>query len=413
MKRQFLAPLLFLSLVTVFGLVSRANPPSRLPSWYDLLALAWPERLTPEDLQTNYETKRLRVLLVPGHDNEYRGAEFGRLTENSLTMATAGYLFNYFKSDPRFEVFITRDPGTGDYLPNFLDYFNRERENILVFKDSLRQQFANFVAGNQVEARTTVVHNFARPEVAFRLYGINKWANDNNIDLVLHLHFNDYPGRGRSAGKYSGFSVYLPEWQYPNARTSAAIGQSVFSTLQKFIPTSSLPGEDSGLVEDQELIAIGASGSRDGASVLIEYGYIYESQFTSAALRGRWLPELAWQTYWAVKNHFDADRLGEGLTNEVTTLLPYHFTRDLREGDRDQVDVLALQRALLAGNFYPPAGKSLADCPILGSFGRCTREAVSHFQKQYQIKPVSGAVDEVTRKKLNELYASDLDNGLK
>jgi peptidoglycan hydrolase-like protein with peptidoglycan-binding domain len=41
-------------------------------------------------------------------------------------------------------------------------------------------------------------------------------------------------------------------------------------------------------------------------------------------------------------------------------------------------------------------------CPLSGSFGNCTLQAVKAFQAKYGIIPNSGFVGEITRDKLNE-----------
>ena len=65
-----------------------------------------------------------------------------------------------------------------------------------------------YVESRQVERVVHTIRNIAPDEMGVRLYGINKWANENDIDIVIHVHFNDYPGRPRTgSGKYSGFSI--------------------------------------------------------------------------------------------------------------------------------------------------------------------------------------------------------------
>src|SRR6185436_8364106 len=131
--------------------------------------------------------------------------------------------------------------------------------------------------GTVSKVKDGVIHNSAPPNVALRLFGINKWVNENKVDLAIHVHFNDYPRRNRSiAGEYSGFSIYVPEKQYVNSTTTLAIADSVFNRLDKYNPVSDFPKEDDGIVEEQELIAIGANDTLSAPSMLIEYGYIYE-----------------------------------------------------------------------------------------------------------------------------------------
>ncbi len=392
---------LFLIPILVFAIWLWPDEYHSYPIPSQLLGLAWPEPVEPADLATKYANRGLRILVVPGHDNEHSGTEFGGLREADLTLAAAEQLRNYLQADGHFIVATTRDFKTGEYLPEFANYFRDEREEILSFRTQLRQKFVELVSTDEVEERTIVEHNFAPAEVGLRLYGINKWANEHDVDLVLHLHFNDYPGRRwGTAGRHNGFSVYIPERQYPNAEMSSILGAAVFNELKQVMPVSSLPLENVGLVEDQELIAIGSHGSRDGASFLVEYGYIYEPQLVDPDVRGKMLPEIAWQTYAGLKKHFDPYA-----PLPVTLLRPTDVQSELKEGIRGSGEVLVLQRTLLKEKMYPPAGKTLRDCPLTGNFGGCTREAVKAFQAEHEITPQSGVVGEKTRKKLNELYA--------
>ncbi|MBI4136156.1 MAG: N-acetylmuramoyl-L-alanine amidase [Candidatus Vogelbacteria bacterium] len=262
-----------------------------------LLGQVFPEGLTPAGAADKYAAGRLRVLIVPGHDNEYSGAEFGRMTEADLNKAIGERLVYYLTQDKNLSVFATRDFTTGAYSPELADYFRREREAIRSFRARLRARFISLVRSGAVTEEVIVSHNFAPEEMSIRLYGINKWSNEQGIDLVVHLHFNDYAGRpaGRR-GPYRGFSIYVPERQLPVYRLSQELAAAVKERLLLESPVSNFPKENAGVIEDQELIAVGARGSRDGASLLIEYGYIYEPQFVDPARRGAALDALARRT---------------------------------------------------------------------------------------------------------------------
>ncbi|MBI2100684.1 MAG: N-acetylmuramoyl-L-alanine amidase [Candidatus Vogelbacteria bacterium] len=272
-----------------------------------LLSQVFPAGLTPESAAEKYVAGHLRVLVVPGHDNGYWGAGFGRLKEADLTLALGKRLADYLTLDKNLTVFTTRDGATGAYRPEFLDYFRREREAIRSFRARLRAQFISLVRSGAVTETVVVPHNYAPEEMSLRLYGINKWANEQEIDLVVHLHFNDYAGRpaGRQ-GPYRGFSIYVPERQLSAHRLSVGVAESVKKRLLFESPVSNLPLESAGVIEDQELIAVGARGSRDSASFLIEYGYIYEPRFTDPARRAVTLEALARRTAEGISNYFTA-----------------------------------------------------------------------------------------------------------
>jgi N-acetylmuramoyl-L-alanine amidase len=119
------------------------------------------------------------------------------------------------------------------------------------------------------------------------------------------VHFNDYPQRKKSSpGDYSGFSIYVPEQQYSNSRSSREIAAQVSKQLGTYYPESNMPKEGSGVVEDQDLIAIGSFNTLDPASLLIEYGYIYEPQFLNPVIRSKVIEDLATQTYVGIHNFF-------------------------------------------------------------------------------------------------------------
>ncbi|MBI2100108.1 MAG: peptidoglycan-binding protein [Candidatus Vogelbacteria bacterium] len=350
-----------------------------------------PEPVTPADLQTRYNEKRLNILIVPGHDNEYHGAEFGVLYEADLTLLAANSLYTFFTADPHFEVRVARDLATGEYTSELTEYFKTEQESIRAFRAAKRNNFVTLVNSGEVANYTGVPHRFAKDEVALRLYGINKWANEHEIDIVIHIHFNDYAGRPLTqVGQYVGLAIYVPEKELPNARSSQDVADEIYKELRPFFATSNSPVEDIGVIEDRELIAIGADASRDGASLLIEYGYIYEPQFAYPETRRVVLAEMNWQIYRALKKYFEPSALMAD-----TLLLPYNFNRELGEGVAGRRDVLALQRAL--------DEEKVGNCFLNGVFDGCVKQAVMRFQKKYGLAG-AGYVGQATLKKLNSFY---------
>jgi len=149
----------------------------------------------------------------------------------------------------------------------------------------------------------SIQHNSASSEVATHLYGINKWSNENDIDLVLHLHINDMPRKNTSvAGPYVGFAIYVPEKQYSNAKASKEIGESLKNRLEDVMGVSTMPKESAGVIESQQLIAMGSYNTSDAASLLIEYGYIYETQYTIEASQRKFAKLVAEQTYQGLRD---------------------------------------------------------------------------------------------------------------
>lgn len=165
-------------------------------------------------------------------------------------------------------------------------YFTDEWDEIEAWREASRREFSRLVSlGSATQIQPSVEHKDPPPDVATRLYGITRWSNERDMDIVIHIHFNDNPrANTRSAGKYSGFALYVPARQYGNSTTTKAIADSIFTRLAKYTPVSNFPGELDGVVDEPELIAVGANNTADAASMLIEYGYIYEPQFQDASV---------------------------------------------------------------------------------------------------------------------------------
>jgi len=339
----------------------------------------------------------VRILVVPGHDNEYSGTEYRGILESDLNVELGEYLTNYLRREPKFQVYLIRNQ-TG-YDKDYLNYLNVHEEEIIEFQKHHKIIMETLSEFDMIESNdVSYKSNKSLSDIAKRLYGINKWSNDNGMDIVLHVHFNDYPGREFwSGGKYSGSTIYIPDRQYSNSKISRSVAEPISKFLSKFFAQSDLPIEKDkqGIKETQSFIAPGAFNTLDAAGLLIEYGYIYEPQFTNPNTRESVLREMAWQTYLGVLDFFG------GGSEKGSLILPYRWNFDLKKGTNDNRDVLALQFFLTNEGFYPPQSSDFNDCPVSGSFGNCTLQAVKDFQEKYSIMPSSGFVGELTRKRLN------------
>lgn len=378
-----------------------------------VLAAVSPEVVTPEALHAKYDVAKLlqqfnlpvdqkiRVLIVSGHDDDVPGTAFGDLQEVDFNRVLGEELFNFFKEDTLFEPILTQTKG--GYIDTFENYFEHEEKSIEQFISSSRRAMQRLMRRGKVEPLDNAIHhNKASDLVVHRLYGINKWANENNVDLILHIHFNDYPGRpAGKVGKYSGFTIYIPDEQLQNGKTSQVIAPYIFSRLFTYIPVSDLGGESGGITRDLELIAIGSNNTLVAPSLLIEYSYMYEPHLREIDLRETFLKEYAKYTYEGVKNFFE--KRNENPIGYDTTFLPYIWMTDLEKGMKDSHDVAALQLVLRREGIYPGIDKTLTDCPINGSFGPCTERAVKAFQERHGISQ-TGTVGPMTRAKLNELF---------
>lgn len=248
----------------------------------------------------------IKILIVPGHDDTVWGAQYGNIKEADMNLVLATDLYNDLKKDSRFEVHITRN--SAGYTKEFSDYFAAKHDDIVAFRAAAKKSMQeNVASGDFTSDPDNVPHHDVSEDVANILYGINMWADDNNMDAVIHVHFNDYPRPSAwTAGTYKGFAVYMPEAQMSNAAESDKLAKSIFTQLKSKYMTSTYPKEaaSGGLVPDQTLIAMGSNNTLETSvrSVLIEYGYIY--RFANSVFRHAFYPKAAALTAAGITNYF-------------------------------------------------------------------------------------------------------------
>lgn len=256
--------------------------------------------------QKFHSQQKIKILIVPGHEPDFGGAEYGDRKERDMTVELASEIAKYFKGDDRFEVVLTRDQS--GWNPEIKGYLDAHTDDIVRFVQLKKAEMERLVHDGsvvKVSNKDKVRHATAPTDVALRLFGINKWANEHGVDVTIHIHFNDYPRKKQSLpGDYHGFAVYVPDYQYSNAEVTGVFAQDLFARLKQRLSVSNLPKEDMGIVGDQDLIAIGQSNTVEGVSVLIEYGYIYEPQFATAESRAQVFHTMAEQTYLGAQDFF-------------------------------------------------------------------------------------------------------------
>jgi hypothetical protein len=256
--------------------------------------------------------------------------------------------------------------------PELQEYFEEEWEDIEDFVNGKKRIFNRAVRKGEVEVRNfEPAHNTAATDVALRLYGITRWANEEGYDLVIHPHLND-----TGAQNHQGFAVYVPDKEYGNGAATRPLGEAVAYELNRFSASSTLPIENYGVVEDQSLIALGAYNTADFPSILVEYAYIYESKIKEAGARDVVLSDMAYQTYRGIQRY-----VGDPVRGDNTLVLPYAWTESALPDGESSAQVYALQVALRSLGFYPPQGQLLIGCPISGQMGECTRSALKAFQR--------------------------------
>ncbi len=402
----FLVFLLFLGGAVFHWVIWESEDPE-VDVW-DFIYEIWPDEEAKSLLKLEYGNRPLSVLLVPGHDAEYYGARYRDLTEDELNIDMTRELMSFFDQDENFVPVSARDLETGEYIDPLWDYFQLNQEDIFSYREDLIGLRLELLGrGDMSEWSLENAGQEAR-DISLRLYGLNKWAREVGFDLVLHVHFNDYRGRARNMpGRYSGASIYVPDKRYPNADISRSVAESVFESLTKTAPVSNLPLESVGVVESEHLAAVAADPSPYAASILIEYGYIYESQWVDPELREVIFPRLAFQTYAGVKNFFGSE--AEDFLEKNLAEHNYEWSRVMAPDSEPRADVLALQLFLQHFDLYPQEGLGLSACPVRGVYDTCTELAVAEWQekleeqKDVDLASERGRVGEETLRLLNRL----------
>jgi len=299
--------LIVLSVILVFYF--SFNLPRVVSTIDNVAGVFFVQSITVTDLQNTYKkaSKRkdkVKVLLVAGHEPNYGGAEFRGIKERDVVVDIAEEIQKLLDEESEYKVVITRDKEK--WNPEIEQFFKDEWDEIIPWKESYQREMIRLFNNGKVKQVTDgVPHNDAPPDVARRLYGINKWVNENGFDIVIHIHINDNPRKKKSLpGVYSGYAIYIPEGQYSNAEATKAIAEKIEARLAQTTTKSTLPKENTGLVEDQELVAIGRHNTVDAVSLLIEYGYIYEPWILDPVLREASIKEMAQQTVLGIKDFF-------------------------------------------------------------------------------------------------------------
>jgi N-acetylmuramoyl-L-alanine amidase len=252
------------------------------------------QSVNAEELKDAFERDTpLRILIVPGHTDEHPGAVYNDTREVDLTYAFSEELFRMLKKDGRFYVEIA-GLRTDDHN-DFKEFYELNESQVVdfeMYQKAISEELKNVIS--EYDYQQAVIHNVAPRGIAAQLYGINVYAREHKFDLVLHIHFNDHPRKDMSIhGKYTGYAMYVPQPSFSNSNVSREIAFSIAEELSGLSATSTHPLEATGVVEDSELIAIGAHNTARVPAILMEYGYVYEAVFQKDATRHAHMETLA------------------------------------------------------------------------------------------------------------------------
>ncbi len=340
----------------------------------------------------------IKILIIPGHDNDSPGAVFRDFREADMSLELAKKIKAGLSEDLNIEVTLSRDDD--GYILPVQEYFVSHKKDIEDFIATHKEETLEDLMKNKITISDKVVHNNARPDVAFRLYAVNKWADESDFDFIINIHMNDDTSHwGNNVGRYGGFTIYAPDENLPNASDSRPLGEAFGEVFQKTFFKSNLPLEAEkadkfGVVPDFKLIALGANGSLFTPTILVEYSYIYE-------------PHVA-KDLFPVTSDVMANATVNAIHKflggtELPPNLQYEFKTVLGASTKKNNENLALQYALKELGFYPPKNFDQTDCPFTGIFGPCTQKAVKEFQRTQGLT-ADGIVGPKTREILNEVF---------
>ena len=281
--------------LAVFSLY-KVNPSDNIAS---VIKIAYSSLIPP----TTSTSQIYKILLVPGHEPKDGGTRYGDFYERNLAVTLAQDLADELRKNQNFEIEVARD--NNSWNSNLSTYFITNKKTVSDFIDNSYKINKTLIAKGSITT-TENYHNNATPEAVNHLFAINHYVNNNDIDLVVHIHFND-DGLRKSyklPGKNTGMNIYIPDHQYSSGTTSRAIAEKVFPELNKLLATSTHRQEAAGIVEDQGLIATGAYNTLTKPSLLIEYGYIYEKYFREKVSREAFVKKLAEATSLGINNYF-------------------------------------------------------------------------------------------------------------
>ncbi len=231
----------------------------------------------PFSYVSSYDKKTKRILLVPGHDDEYGGCRGKAGQEENINLAIAEDIKFFLDRDSDFVAEITRSTsGYTKPLRDFLDSNRKElRERAL---DILREESSELV------------------ERYTRNFGLAEYSNRKKPDLTIHVHVNNDPTDSTLQGFVTFWSQYNNSY-YRSRKFAAQIRNKLASEF----PMSTSPAERHG-ISARPYVVLGSPWLRvKPPSVLVEYGYIND---TTLAIPQTQM-DAAFLTYQAVKAGFN------------------------------------------------------------------------------------------------------------
>jgi N-acetylmuramoyl-L-alanine amidase len=249
-----------------------------------------------------YSEQKIKILIVPGHEPNAGGAdEFKKIKERDLNLQLSILLKDSLSKNTNIEAIMARDEnGWNTDLENYVMTNSITIMNWVA--DMKAKMLAKVDTGEVKLLDPNMKHNPATSSAVLYLYGTNKWIEKNNIDLVLHVHFNNNP-KINGKPNFSGYCMYIPEKQYSNSSSSRIFANYINQEISKIEKPSDMKQEKDLIIEDQQLIATGVYNTLKIPSVAIEYAYIYEPMMLSSSTRNIYIEKAASSTATAINNY--------------------------------------------------------------------------------------------------------------
>ena len=250
--------------------------------------------------------RKIKLLIVPGHEPDAGGAdEFKKIKERDLNLQLSLLLKDNLSKNTDLEVILARDEN--GWNSDIENYVKTNESEIMKWVSAMKKKmFAKIDAGEVELIDPNMKHNNAASNAVLFLYGTNKWIDENNIDLVLHVHFNNNP-KINGKPNYRGYCMYVPEKQYSNSSSSKIFANYINEEISKIQKKSNMPQEKDIIIEDQQLIAVGNYNTLKIPSVLVEYAYIYEPLMTSSSTRNIFIEKAASSTATAINKYIEKE----------------------------------------------------------------------------------------------------------
>ena len=254
------------------------------------------------------QAKPFTILVVPGHDTDTGGAVFRDIYERDIVVDLGEKIANELNATSGYKVILARN--TQEWNPILQNYFDQNKQAIIDWKDALQAQDKTLQAtGQEKIVPDSADHTDVSSTSSLELYGINKWANENDVDMLIHLHFNNTERPDMNEpGLLHGFTVFIPDAQRSNSTTSRAIAKNIFTELKKDFSPEIVNDDPDGLIEDQSLIALGASNTLTKPSMLIEYGYVYDTDLQTTSDREKTLSQMASDTVAGIMDYVNSTK---------------------------------------------------------------------------------------------------------